>query len=382
MIKLTTTQTVTIDDLGKRTFTHPLTDYVLTDEFTPETIRDSVDIQSAVTYGSIILTDLTGNTITDVANQPVIVIDTDVTLSDNSDLIVPSQKAIKTYSDTKVPNTRTINSKTLSSDIILDTSDISGTTDRRYVTDANLVVLGNTSGTNSGNETVNTIGTLINSASGKTTPADADMVGLMNSASSNVLNKLSWLNIKSTLKTYFDSLYIILTTKGDLYTYSTSAIKLSVGTNGQVLTPNSDEATGLKWVSPVFVQTTPTDPGTTSSTVGVMMGLKQSFTATKSGNVQIIISGDVDNASNSRGSQFQIRYGTGTAPNNGEALTGTVLGALQKFFQSNSGNRAPFSLNSGTTFTVGTTYWVDISLATITSGTSRVRDISVSIVEF
>ena len=41
-----------------------------------------------------------------------------------------------------------------------------------------------------------------------------------------------------------------LTTKGDLYTFSTSDTRLPVGTNGQVLTADSAEATGLKFVTP------------------------------------------------------------------------------------------------------------------------------------
>jgi hypothetical protein len=40
-----------------------------------------------------------------------------------------------------------------------------------------------------------------------------------------------------------------LTTKGDLYTYSTTDARLGVGTNGQVLQADSAEATGLKWVT-------------------------------------------------------------------------------------------------------------------------------------
>jgi hypothetical protein len=56
-------------------------------------------------------------------------------------------------------------------------------------------------------ETTTTEGALINNAASKTTPVDADEVGLMDSAASNILKKLSWANIKATLKTYFDSIY-------------------------------------------------------------------------------------------------------------------------------------------------------------------------------
>ena len=78
----------------------------------------------------------------------------------------------------------------------------------RDISNAALTVLGNTSGTNTGDsatpaETTTTIGTLISGATEKTTPVDADMTGLMDSAASNVLKKLSWANIKATLKSYF-----------------------------------------------------------------------------------------------------------------------------------------------------------------------------------
>jgi len=64
-----------------------------------------------------------------------------------------------------------------------------------------------------------------------------------------------------------------LTTKGDLYTYSTTDARLGVGTNGQVLTADSAEATGLKWataggggkVLQVVSATTTTEASTTSA---------------------------------------------------------------------------------------------------------------------
>lgn len=41
-----------------------------------------------------------------------------------------------------------------------------------------------------------------------------------------------------------------LTTKGDLYTFSSSDARLPVGTNGYTLVADSAEATGLKWAAP------------------------------------------------------------------------------------------------------------------------------------
>ena len=41
-----------------------------------------------------------------------------------------------------------------------------------------------------------------------------------------------------------------LTTKGDLYTFSTSDTRLGVGANNTVLTADSAQATGLKWAAP------------------------------------------------------------------------------------------------------------------------------------
>ena len=53
-------------------------------------------------------------------------------------------------------------------------------------------------------------------ASAKTTPVDADLVPIVDSAASNVLKKLTWANIKATLTSYFDPLY------GSMYSVTTS----------------------------------------------------------------------------------------------------------------------------------------------------------------
>ena len=74
-------------------------------------------------------------------------------------------------------------------------------------------------------------GTWINARTAKTTPVDADMIPLMDSADSNKTKKLSWANFKATLKTYFDGLY---NAKAD-YIKLTSAYTLASSTSLQKL---------------------------------------------------------------------------------------------------------------------------------------------------
>lgn len=51
-------------------------------------------------------------------------------------------------------------------------------------------------------------------AASKATPVDADELPLVDSAASNVLAKLTWANLKATLKTYLDTLYQSIQTTG------------------------------------------------------------------------------------------------------------------------------------------------------------------------
>lgn len=99
----------------------------------------------------------------------------------------------------------------------------------------------------------------IHAAASKATPVDADETALVDSAASNGLKKLTWANIKATLKTYFDTLYYIVggtdvavadggTGRSSHTAYAvlcggttTTAAQqsiASVGSSGQVLTSN------------------------------------------------------------------------------------------------------------------------------------------------
>lgn len=92
--------------------------------------------------------------------------------------------------------------------------------------------------------TAQTEGNLIASATVKTTPIDADYVGLMDSAAGNILKKLSWSNVKATLKTYFDTLYAPLSQPYDVGAFypgvpSASAVFCLHVFNRPVLFPSS-----------------------------------------------------------------------------------------------------------------------------------------------
>jgi len=71
------------------------------------------------TTGGILILDSYGNRVDSSKT-----ISTDGTLADNSDSKIPTQKAVKTYSDLRVPKTTEINGSALSGNITLDQDDI------------------------------------------------------------------------------------------------------------------------------------------------------------------------------------------------------------------------------------------------------------------
>jgi hypothetical protein len=60
----------------------------------------------------------------------------------------------------------------------------------------------------------------------------------------------------------------VVTTKGDLLTYSTTAARLGVGSNGTVLTADSAEATGVKWAAPAATGASWSQLAVTATTSG------------------------------------------------------------------------------------------------------------------
>jgi hypothetical protein len=111
----------------------------------------------------------------------------------------------------------------------------------------------------------------INSLTAKTTPVDADITVIEDSAASWAKKKLSWANIKATLKTYFDTLYVALS--GATFTGTITTPSITLPTNGQILLtiPSTDgHATGN--VTNAF------NSGYSSSAIGDLVYLDSSST--------------------------------------------------------------------------------------------------------
>ena len=128
---------------------------------------------------------------------------------------------------------------------------------------------------------------------------------------------------------------------------------------------------------------TPSNPTGTASLTLVHAGLAIAFTPSKTGRVCIVITGQFANSTATDGMEVNGRYGTGAAPANGAAVTGSGSGLATRGGTSDANNSlVPFNVVFWVTLTVGTAYWIDAVFNAVTGGTATLSQLSVSITEF
>jgi hypothetical protein len=173
--------------------------------------------------------------------------------------------------------------------------------------DANKILAGNGSFTD--------FGSIINSASSKTTPVNNDQISLMDSGDSNALKKLSWSNIKATLKTYFDALYLVLPSSNGIAvrTSSTTSVARSIdGVTGLTSVINGDGVSGNPTLSVSLATANVNDATdrTTTSTSYVTLGAPIRISGLNAGTYFVIATSCIGSSSSNVESWMGIHSGT------------------------------------------------------------------------
>jgi hypothetical protein len=168
-----------------------------------------------------------------------------------------------------------------------------------------------------------------------------------------------------------------------------------LGTLGQTTVRTEVLASALGVAAPQLVDTilggsqvspsvnNPADPAPTTSTTPVMAGLKVLYTPGTTGRVKVTVQATMANATAGDGGTLQLSFGTGKAPTNGDALTGTQAGTVAQSVSPTAKSAftvAAFAIVTG--LTVGTECWFDLAYAAVTGGTLAVSNVTIIIEEF
>ena len=117
-----------------------------------------------------------------------------------------------------------------------------------------------------------THGTMLNAATAKVTPVDADIIGIGDSAASFVQKKTTWAQVKSTLAAYFVTLYLSLPPTNGVVVRTSASTAVSrelTGTANQVDIANGDGTGGNPTWS---IPTTFIAPGSIKATTTLEVG--------------------------------------------------------------------------------------------------------------
>lgn len=130
-------------------------------------------------------------------------------------------------------------------------------------------------------------------------------------------------------------------------------------------------------------------PTGTSSTSLVMVGFASNggfsslLTPVASGKVYVSLTGGTLNGTSTPQTvSYEIRYGTGTPPVNGAAVTGTILGSVKAIVVSPNPVRSSIrAIGYVSGLTLGTQYWFDVAIAAPSGGTAQIYAANMFIAE-
>lgn len=130
----------------------------------------------------------------------------------------------------------------------------------------------------------------------------------------------------------------------------------------------------------------PANPATITSTTPVMLGLGTTcvFTPISSGLTVVWVSGFCSTATAAVAVTLNGKYGTGAAPANAAAASGTTFGPVGNIALTGSAVNLPlgFSFNAVLSLTPGSTYWFDLTCGTANaSDAAAVVNVTMSLFE-
>jgi hypothetical protein len=165
-------------------------------------------------------------------------------------------------------------------------------------------------------------------------------------------------------------------------TGTVTSVACGTGLSGGTITTTGTCALAL---TNATLQANPGNPSGTTSGTAVMAGMGGvcKLTPIYSTRIHITFQAQISNSTSAAFAVMGMRYGTGTAPANGAAATGTIAANEISYQTSAVNSFAPFSSTAIITgLTPGTAYWFDLTQRQISGGTAYMQSVGCTAMEF